>query len=109
MAKSVLLSANKYFCLQGPFYLWVATLAAALYYGYGTLWYTVAFGVVALIKFVQAVRSEDRAPLLAVPAVVVSGRHTCSPQCLSASPLLIYMPNCAPDVPGGLHGRPQSQ
>lgn len=58
--------------ITGPFYLWVATLAAALYYGYGTLWYTVAFGVVALIKFVQAVRSEDRAPLLAVPAVVVS-------------------------------------
>lgn len=59
--------------MQGPFWLWVATLAAALYYGYGTLWYTVGFGVVSLVKFIKSIRSEDRVPLLSVPVVLASG------------------------------------
>ena len=57
---------------QGPFWLWVATLAAALYYGYGTLWYTVGFAVVALVKFFRSAKDEERLPLLSVPVVLAS-------------------------------------
>ncbi|KAK9813625.1 hypothetical protein WJX73_000654 [Symbiochloris irregularis] len=58
--------------IEGPFILWAATLAAALYYGYGTLWYTVAFGVVALVKFLRSIRGENRVPLLSLPVVAAS-------------------------------------
>lgn len=34
--------------VQGPYYIWAITLAAALYYGYGSYWYTAGVSVLAL-------------------------------------------------------------
>ena len=34
--------------IQGPYYIWAISLAAALYYGYGSYWYTAGMSVLAL-------------------------------------------------------------
>lgn len=34
--------------LQGPYYIWAASLAGALYYGYGSYWFTAGVTLLAL-------------------------------------------------------------
>lgn len=34
--------------MQGPYYIWAVSLAAALYYGYGSYWYTAGVSILAL-------------------------------------------------------------
>lgn len=55
-----------------PFYVYLATLAAALYTGYGTLWYVGAFGVAAAGKLYKSTSNKDPLPVIVIPGVVAA-------------------------------------
>lgn len=59
--------------MQIPFYGFVATLAVALYLGYGTLWFVIAFALAAAGKVYNSTKDNSPVPLAVVPAVVASG------------------------------------
>ena len=57
--------------MQGPYYLWFASLAAALYYGFGSYWYTGAIALLAGFSLFQ-----NRGPLhslASLSVIAVSG------------------------------------
>ena len=66
--------------LQLPFYVYLATLAVALYSGYGTLWYVGAFGLAAAGKLYQATSNKDPLPVIVIPGILAAGKHLESPQ-----------------------------
>jgi hypothetical protein len=61
--------------LEGPSYLWLGTLLAALYFGYGTQWYVAAFGLLAANRIYRSLNDTDgkRVPLLLAPVVASAG------------------------------------
>lgn len=54
--------------LQGPYYLWFASLAAAIYYGYGSYWYTAAISLLAAFNLFH-----NRGPLQSLASVATFG------------------------------------
>lgn len=60
-----------YICerLEGPFWVWVATLAAAIYAGYPSQWYVAAFGLMAATRLVRG-GQNNRVPILAAPTLL---------------------------------------
>lgn len=62
-----------YLCekLEGSFWVWVATLGAAIYAGYGLEWYTAAFALWQASRLVRGGQS-NKIPLLTIPAVGVA-------------------------------------
>lgn len=57
--------------LEGPFWLWIATLAGAIYAGYPSHWFV---GATALVAGTRLVRSSQKnvVPLLTVPTLVAA-------------------------------------
>lgn len=62
-----------YLCekLEGSFWVWVATLAGAIYAGYGLEWYTAAFALWQATRLVRG-GQNNKIPLLTIPAVAVA-------------------------------------
>jgi hypothetical protein len=56
---------------QGSFWVWVATLGAAIYAGYGLEWYTAAFALWQASRLVRGGQS-NKIPLLTIPAVGIA-------------------------------------
>lgn len=56
---------------QGSFWVWVATLAGAIYAGYGLEWYTAAFALWQSTRLVRG-GQDNKIPLLTIPAVAVA-------------------------------------
>lgn len=59
--------------MQGPYYLWFGSLAAALYYGYGSYWYTAAVALLAGFSLFQnrgPIQSLSGAGIIGVSAYV---------------------------------------
>ncbi|KAK9902062.1 hypothetical protein WJX75_003035 [Coccomyxa subellipsoidea] len=55
------------------FWVFIATLVASVYYGYGTLWYAAAVGVVSLTKLYRANEDKKPLPVLLLAVVAASG------------------------------------
>jgi hypothetical protein len=55
-----------------PFYAFLVTLALALYTGYGTLWYTVAYALAGLGRLYIANKNKDPVPVLVLPAIAAT-------------------------------------
>lgn len=55
-----------------PFWGFVATLAVALYLGYGTLWFVIAFALASAGKVYNSTKDNAPLPLAVVPAVFAS-------------------------------------
>lgn len=62
-----------YLCekLEGPFWVWVASLGGALYAGYGLEWYVAAFALWQATSLVRG-GQNNTVPLLTIPAIVVA-------------------------------------
>jgi len=56
---------------SGSFWVWVATLAGALYAGYGLQWYTAAFALWQGTRLVRG-SQDNQIPLLSIPAVIAA-------------------------------------
>lgn len=50
----------------------IASLAAALYYNTGTLWYVLAFSIVNGLRLLK-LRGGQASPVFTIPALVISG------------------------------------
>lgn len=57
--------------VQGTFWVWVATLAGAIYAGYGLEWYAAAFALWQATRLVRG-GQNNKIPLLTIPAVGVA-------------------------------------
>jgi hypothetical protein len=57
-----------------PFYGWIATLAAAIYYGYGTQWVVAAYAFGTLARMLNGLdnASDKKMPVVSVPVLAVS-------------------------------------
>ncbi|KAK9807808.1 hypothetical protein WJX72_010030 [[Myrmecia] bisecta] len=82
--------------LEGPTYVWLATLAAALYFGYGTQWYVAAFGVLAATRIYRNLNNSDgkRIPILLAPVVAASGYLLYKERTVTFA-LVLYLSNIA--------------
>lgn len=62
-----------YLCehLEGPFWLWIATLAGAIYAGYPSHWYVAAFALWAGTRLVRG-GQNDKVPVLCVPTLAAA-------------------------------------
>lgn len=58
--------------LEGPFWLWIGSLAAAIYAGYPSQWFVAATALAAGLRLVRNVQNKDVLPILTVPTVLAA-------------------------------------
>ena len=64
--------SNKYAVQHLIFWGIIASLAAALYYNTGTLWYVLVFSIVNGLRLLR-LRGGQASPVFTIPALVISG------------------------------------
>lgn len=58
--------------LEGPFWLWIGTLAAALYTGYPSQWFVGATALLAGLRLFRGMQNNNTLPVLTVPTIAAA-------------------------------------